>query len=249
MQLLLRRVQPTPLLHFAWVATPGVYLTSIENQAWVASSLALVEEFLIQGGRRLVVAGSVAEYDWSSGVCHERATPCRPTTQYGVSKHALFKALDRWSAQAKFSFAEGRLVWVYGPGEAPERVVPAMILASTSRSPFRLQYPKRVRDYLHVSDAGAAFAALLGSDVQGAVNIGSGQGIALQEFARLIGEATGQGLRLEPAEDAAEDPEPRVVADVTRLTHEVKWTPTFHPASGIRQTVSWWQARLRTVRA
>src|SRR5262245_47252436 len=42
---LIRQVKPTHLLHFAWIATPGVYLTSLDNPAWLRSSLQLVETF------------------------------------------------------------------------------------------------------------------------------------------------------------------------------------------------------------
>src|SRR5688572_21702896 len=154
---LMRRVRPTHLLHFAWIATPGVYLTSLDNPVWLRSSLQLVEAFLANGGSRVVVAGTVAEYDWSAGVCSERTTPCRPATLYAACKHAQYEVLERWSVQEGFSFAEGRLFWTYGPEESPERLVPGMIHTSLSRMPFQLRYPAQVRDYLHVADVGAAF--------------------------------------------------------------------------------------------
>ena len=35
---LMDRIKPSHLLHFAWIATPGVYLTSLENPVWLRSS-------------------------------------------------------------------------------------------------------------------------------------------------------------------------------------------------------------------
>ena len=90
----------------------------------------------------------------------------------------MFEVVERWSAQAGFGFAAGRLFWVYGPGEASERLVPSMIRAAEAQVPFTLRHPKQVRDYIHVSDAGSAFAALLASDAQGAVNIASARGLS-----------------------------------------------------------------------
>jgi nucleoside-diphosphate-sugar epimerase len=240
---LMQRVRPSHLLHFAWIATPGVYLTSLENPVWLRSSLQLVEAFLASGGSRVVVAGSVAEYDWSAGVCSERTTPCRPATLYAACKHAQYEVLERWSSQAGFSFAAGRLFWTYGPDESPERLVPAMIHASLSRAPFRLRYPAQVRDYLHVADVGAAFAALLASDVQGAVNIGSGDGVALSRLGEIVGEATGEGLIVDPGEGSADDPAPVVLAEQTRLTREVGFSPRYRLEQGIRETVAWWKAQ------
>jgi UDP-glucuronate decarboxylase len=239
---LMRQVRPTHLLHFAWIATPGVYLTSLDNPAWLRSSLQLVETFLANGGSRVVVAGTVAEYDWSAGVCSERTTPCRPTTLYAACKHAQYEVLERWSAQVGFSFAEGRLFWTYGPEESPERLVPGMIRASLSRRPFELRYPAQVRDYLHVADAGAAFSALLTSDVQGAVNIGAGEGVALSRVGEIVGEETGEGLIIQPGDARVHDPTPVVLAETSRLTREVGFTPRYRLEQGIRETVEWWKA-------
>jgi nucleoside-diphosphate-sugar epimerase len=246
---LMAEVRPTHLLHFAWIATPGVYLTSLDNPLWLRSSLHLVETFLAHGGQRLVVAGSAMEYDWSAGVCSERTTPCRPATLYGACKHAQYEVLDRWSSQVGFSFAEGRLFWTYGPEESPERLVPAMIRASTSGLPFRLRYPAQVRDYLHVADAAAAFAALLESDVQGAVNIGAGDGVMLSRLAEIVGQETGQRLFVEAGDDAANDPAPVVLAEATRLVRDVGFTPRYRLEQGIRETIAWWKTRSRAVQA
>jgi nucleoside-diphosphate-sugar epimerase len=246
---LMQRVRPTHLLHFAWIASPGVYLTSLDNPKWLQSSLQLVESFLAHGGQRVVVAGTVAEYDWSEGVCSEITTPCRPATLYAACKHAQYEVLERWSVQAGFSFAEGRLFWTYGPDESPERLVPSMIRASASRTPFRLRYPAQVRDYLFVSDAGAAFSALLASDVQGAVNIGSGEGIALTRLGEIVGAETGEGLQIEQSEANLHDPAPLVIAEVTRLARDVGWTPRSRLEDGIGETVAWWKAHGGMVRA
>ena len=159
------------------------------------------------------------------------------------------EVLERWSVQAGFSFAEGRLFWTYGPDESPERLVPSMIRASASRTPFRLRYPAQVRDYLLVSDAGAAFSALLASDVQGAVNIGSGEGIALTRLGEIVGAETGEGLHLEQSETNLHDPAPLVIAEVTRLARDVGWTPRSRLEDGICETVAWWKAHGGMVQA
>ena len=246
---LMRRIKPTHLLHFAWIATPGVYLTSLDNPLWLRSSLQLVDAFLANGGSRVVVAGTVAEYDWSAGVCSERTTPCRPVTLYAACKHAQYEVLERWSAQAGFSFAEGRLFWTYGPEESPERLVPGMIHAGLSRRPFQLRYPAQVRDYLHVADVGAAFSALLASEVQGAVNIGSGEGVALSRLGEIVGEATGEELIIQPGADSANDPAPLVCAETSRLMRDVGFTPRYRLEQGLRDTVAWWKAHRRMVQA
>src|SRR5262249_47292497 len=62
---LIDAVRPTHLLHLAWIATPGAYWTSPENERWTDASAHLLRRFAEQGGRRAVGAGRRARYDWA----------------------------------------------------------------------------------------------------------------------------------------------------------------------------------------
>src|SRR5258706_1738280 len=59
---LIATIAPTHLLHLAWIATPGSYQTSAENLRWLEAGIHLTRSFSITGGKRLVAAGSCAEY-------------------------------------------------------------------------------------------------------------------------------------------------------------------------------------------
>ena len=102
-ELIIRKIKPTHLLHFAWYAVPGTYWTSLENFQWVQASLELVKVFNKYGGERAVFAGTCAEYDWSYGYCSESITPTHPSTLYGTCKNSLQEMLAYFSKQAKLS--------------------------------------------------------------------------------------------------------------------------------------------------
>src|SRR4249920_3555852 len=72
---LLRHLQPQYLLHLAWYAVPGKFWEARENLEWLRASLELLSAFTNNGGARLVVAGSCAEYDWNAVECQEDLTP------------------------------------------------------------------------------------------------------------------------------------------------------------------------------
>src|SRR6516164_7959429 len=72
---IMAQIKPAYLLHLAWYVEHGKYWSSPENLKWVITSLELAEQFLKHGGRRLVCAGTCAEYDWRGGLCSERSTP------------------------------------------------------------------------------------------------------------------------------------------------------------------------------
>jgi nucleoside-diphosphate-sugar epimerase len=99
---------------------------------------------------------------------------------------------------------------------------------------------------MHVNDVAAAFVALLASDVQGAVNVGSGAGVRVKEIVRTIGDQIGRSdlIRLGARPMPAGDP-PSIVADVGRLEREVGWRPSRSFDQALSETIDWWRDRER----
>ncbi|MEM7248344.1 MAG: NAD(P)-dependent oxidoreductase [Acidobacteriota bacterium] len=242
---LLEEVAPTHLLHFAWIATPGVYWTSLENLDWVRASLDLLKRFEQHGGQRVVMAGTCAEYEWGSGVFHETRSPLVPATTYGQSKNHLRGLLETFARRTETSAAWGRIFFVHGPHEPHARLVASVARALLRGQNVACTHGRQVRDFLHAEDVASAFVALLDSDVTGAVNIGSGRGVTLGEVIhgladRLDARALVQlGARECPADEVA-----TLVADVGRLTHEVGWKPAFTLDEALDRTLASWQDEL-----
>ncbi len=170
---LIEAIQPTHLLHFAWIATPGVYWNSSQNYDWLAASRHLLDCFCQRGGRRAVMAGSCAEYDWSRvAVCNERSSPLsgasgEAMSAYAECKIAMCRALEDFGGAHDVSTAWGRIFFQYGPGEHPQRLVASVIIALLSGGEALCTHGRQIRSYLHVADVGAAFAAILDSDRRG----------------------------------------------------------------------------------
>jgi nucleoside-diphosphate-sugar epimerase len=237
--------EPTHLLHLAWFAEHGAFWTSPENVRWVEASLRLLRVFAGSGGRRAVMAGTCAEYDWSFGTLVEEETPLRPATLYGAAKRGLHEVARAYAAGAGFDLAWGRVFFLYGPHEDAGRLVSSVIGSLLRGEEARTSEGTQVRDFLHVADVADAFAALLASDVTGAVNVASGDGIEIRKVVQRIGELTGREDLLSigalPARDG--DP-PQLVADVRRLRDEVGWRPHFSLDQGLREAVDWWRGEL-----
>jgi len=236
---LLSRVRPTHLLHLAWYVEHGAFWTSPENDRWLAASLELIDAF---DGERVVCAGTCAEYDWSAGgTLDERSSPIGPQTPYGVAKDALRRGAEQWLAARGVPFAWGRIFFLHGPGEHPDRLVPSVTRSLLAGRPARCTDGRQVRDFLHCADAARAFAALLAADVSGAVNVASGEGVSVAQLVGWIGEALGRPELIELGALPSRPAEPeRLVAAVARLRDEVGFTPSFDPREAIEQTVSWW---------
>lgn len=235
-------VGPEVLLHLAWYVEPGRYWTAPENIRWVEASLALLRAFAAAGGRRAVIAGTSAEYDWRAPGerCQEETTPLKPATLYGAAKHALHTAAARYAEQAGFELAWGRIFFVYGPGEPEGRLVPSVGRALLAGRPVPTTRGDQLRDFMHVEDAAAALVALAESDTTGAVNIASGDPVAVREVCDTLARLTGRPDLLQPgALPEREGDPPRLVADVARLREEVGFVPRIALYDGLAGTLDW----------
>jgi len=240
---LMDRIRPSHLLHFAWYVQPGQFWNSAENFRWVAASLGLLRAFSANGGRRVVMAGTCAEYDWAGGLLEENSTPLAPRTPYGVCKHALRLLLDSYAETNELSVAWGRIFFLYGPREYPQRLVASTIGNLLAGQPALCSEGSQRRDFLHVADVAAAFVALLDSSVRGPVNIASGQPVAIKDLVLQIGDLLGRRDLIRIGALPSKENEPaELVGAVRRLGDEVGWSPSYSLESGLGETVAWWRA-------
>ena len=257
-------VKPSHLLHFAWIATPGVYWNSAENFRWLAASDQLLRCFRAHGGSRVMMAGSCAEYDWSRvEVCDELSSPLAKTktappsgaaaagdsgaaaSPYAACKIALQKRLDDFGRQEHLSPAWGRIFFQFGPHEHPDRLVPSVICNLLLNREAPCSHGRQIRSFLHVADVGEAFAAVLDSELEGPVNIGSDERVALADLVDRIGRQIGRPELLRVGARPASLREPALlVPEIHRLRDEARWRPRFTLNEALSDTIAWWRSRL-----
>jgi nucleoside-diphosphate-sugar epimerase len=240
---LMKHVKPSHLLHFAWNTKPGVYWTSVENLRWLQASLEILRTFNLYGGHRVLMAGTCAEYDWNYGYCSEHVTPLDPTSLYGNCKKSLYEILMSFARQEDLSASWGRIFFLYGPYEHPSRLVPSVINALLDGRQAPCTHGNQIRDFLHVEDVASAFVALLDSELEGAVNIASGEPVKLKEIINQIAEKLGRvDLIQYGAIPASETESPLLVADINRLQQGLEWTPFYSLDTGLDRTIEWWKS-------
>jgi nucleoside-diphosphate-sugar epimerase len=241
-------VRPEQLVHLAWDVSHGRFWTALENAEWVEASLRLVRAFAHTGGRRAVLVGSCAEYAWGGDQeLDERNSEINPDSLYGICKDALHRIASAYADEAGLELAWGRLFFLYGPREQPERFVPAVIRSLISGVRVATTAGTQVRDFMHVQDAAGALGAVLQSDLTGPVNIGSGQGTSIAEVLDILGAVTSAGDLIDRGARPALGSEPaRIVADVGRLAGEVGYRPAISLRDGLAASVDWWRERQGT---
>jgi UDP-glucuronate decarboxylase len=235
------QVHPDVCLHVAWYAEPGVYLHSPLNVHYISSSLHLATKLAEVGCRRLVVAGTCAEYDARYGYLSE-STPTGPVTLYAASKVALQTVLAKLAEQIDLSVAWARIFYIYGPRESPKRFVPDIITTMLRGEPSRTTLGEQVRDYVHVEDVASGLWAVAQSELAGVVNLGTGVPVTNREIVRKVGEILARRDLVKLGDMPYRSGDPMFLCADNRLIREhTGWRPQVDIESGLRHTIEWWK--------
>lgn len=199
------------LIHAAWYAEPGRYLTSPINLDCLTGTLNLASAFAAAGGRRFVGVGSCAEYATTDDIITVD-TPLAPTSLYASCKAATFLVLRSLLGGHDVSFAWCRLFYLYGEGEDGRRLVPYIRTQMESGQEAILTSGNQIRDFMDVAEAGRMVSRVALGKRQGAINICSGIGLSVRELAERIADEYGRRdlLRFGIRPESAFDP-PKVV--------------------------------------
>lgn len=244
--MLISKLETSHLLHLAWYAVPGRFWNAPENERWIEASLRLLRAFGEAGGTRAVMAGTCAEYAWGEEPLDELITPLRPATLYGACKHAAHVAATASSAQLGVSLAWGRIFYLYGPREHPDRFVASLARRLLAGEQVPTTDGIQRRDFMHVNDVARAFVTLIESELEGPVNICSGDAAALRDIVALIARATDGSERVRLGALARRPDDPLVlVGSSRRLRDELGFSPAIDLEAGIASTVEWWRERAR----
>src|ERR1051325_4277740 len=204
-------------VHFAWIATPGIYLESPENENYFHWSHEFVRRIREFGARRILGAGTCIEYRISNEKLSEDRTPIEPTTIYARWKNALRIALERDATNEGFGFAWTRVFYPYGVGEHPARLCSSIIQKLGRGEKFELKTPDSTKDYIYIEDLASAFLTVLEKQFEGTINLGTGIGIAVKEIARTLGEMMQRPELIKEIDPPQIDPLGYVVADASKL--------------------------------
>jgi dTDP-6-deoxy-L-talose 4-dehydrogenase (NAD+) len=216
--------QPDACLHAAWIATPGIYLESPENEQWVGWSFTFLKSLAERSVRRITALGTCIEYRISGEPLSEASSVLEPQYPYSRAKHALHQQLRPVLEAQGASLCWARLFYPYGPGEHPDRLVSSLIRRLRAGEPVALRTPLSVKDYIYIDDVASALLATLDRGVNGALNLGTGEPVSVGTIAGHVARRLGREELLQLPAHPVADPLDHVVADVRRL-RALGWSP------------------------
>jgi nucleoside-diphosphate-sugar epimerase len=233
---LIKAIKPDYLMHLAWYTKHQEFWDAKENLSWVRCSIELVEEFLKHHGKRFIISGSCAEYDWSYDEMDEFKTPRNPNSLFGISKNSLFNLIDTNSQLRNLSYAWARIFFTYGPYENTNKLFSSVLSKIINNEIAETTDGLQFRDFMHCNDIARALVDLIESDIQGPINIGSGIKISIKEILELIGKITNKYnlIKIGAKESRLNEPK-SILAKTNRLKKELGFRPEYRLDYGIKE--------------
>jgi dTDP-6-deoxy-L-talose 4-dehydrogenase (NAD+) len=226
---------PETAIHLAWIATPSIYLQSPENQQLVTESIALFQGLMDRGVSHLIGTGTCIEYAPSDAPLIEDRSPLGPTSPYAASKVETCAQQQKLADQAGIAWSWARIFYPYGEGEHGDRLPSRLIRQLSAGETLSLRTPDSIKDYIHVDDVASALLQVAERRVVGAVNIGTGVGVRIEDLAQLIADILERDKSLVLASPTPQaDPFPVTVAETTKL-RATGWQPTIDLGTGLRR--------------
>jgi dTDP-6-deoxy-L-talose 4-dehydrogenase (NAD+) len=230
-----QRFAPDALLHLAWIATPGAYLNSPENDTLIGQSEELFRKAMDLGVHHLAATGSCIEYAPAEQPLGEDVSPLAPALPYSHAKMATSRMLESLATEREVLWTWFRLFYCFGEGEHPDRIVSWIMRKLAVGDSVEVKTPDSVKDYIHVDDVASAMLWCLEKRITGPVNVACGRGIRIFDLAQKIAQVVQADPSLvSGANPPAHDPFPTVVADISRLK-DSGWTPRLSLAQGLER--------------
>lgn len=232
--------------HLAWADTFGSGRDNVESQMRnIEYTLAAVETAAEMGCKRFVGAGSQAEYGRYEGRL-DAETPVFPENGYGIAKLCAGQLSRIRCRQLGMEHIWTRVLSVYGPCDGEKTMISSVIRQLLQGEKPSCTRGEQLWDYLYAKDAGEAFRLLgdKGQD-QKVYCIGSGRQEQLKHYICCIRE------EIDPQRDIGFGDVPygekqvmHLCADISELTADTGFVPTYSFRDGIKETIEWVKGEL-----
>ncbi len=214
----------------------------------VMGTLHVLEAAARVGYERFVYAGSSLEYGPSDRPTRETDCPA-PTSFFGATKAAATLLCQQAALAGNQPIAMLRLYSVYGPWEAPGRLIPTVIQAALGDRQVALTDPGYSRDWIYVQDVIDALLRAAETDqaVGEIINVGTGQQSTNEQVVEAIEVVAGCRLHVHRGAYPPRSTDTTFwVADINKARRVLQWEPRFDLRAGIQKTFEWFTRHRQT---
>ncbi|MER8199650.1 NAD(P)-dependent oxidoreductase [Streptomyces microflavus] len=188
----------------------------------------------------VLFTSSIEVYGGNEGALFTENSPLLPLSPYAASKISCEEYLTSLRHGFGIETTTVRLTNLYGPWQAPDRIVPRVIAQALSGMKSEA-VTGRLRDFLAVEDATRALLGLVDRGVWGETfNLSAGLPAGLEEVADAIADLTGARAATRINSPIRDGRGPSLIASPAHLKERLGWRPSTPLPDGLRTTVSWY---------
>ncbi|MBQ3940424.1 MAG: NAD(P)-dependent oxidoreductase [Oscillospiraceae bacterium] len=229
--------------HLAWTDTTGSGRNNMKAQTGnIRAAIDAAAAAKALHCKVFVFAGSQAEYGRVSGVLTPD-TPCFPENGYGMAKLCA-GAMTRTDCEAAgIDHIHLRVLSVYGIHDGAGSMISTVIRKLLAGETPQLTAGEQRWDYLYADDAAEAFFLAARDGRSGAVYpLGSGQAMPLRRYVEALRDCINPALPLGFGAIPYSDKQVmHLQADISALTADTGFLPSYDFARGIAETVAYYR--------
>lgn len=203
-------------------------------------SLLSTIEFACQENIPLILASSVEVYGGSIDRIYKETDIPAPLSPYAASKVASEAIVKSYIETQNLSATTFRFTNLYGPWQAPDRLIPRVIAQLLADIPITIEKGTN-RDFVYIQDACIALERALQSAHSGEIiNLASGARMDNHEVAQMILQKM-SSKNVDIIEPRSRDGRGKyLVSSPDKITKILGWRPTVSIIEGLVRTIDWY---------
>ena len=183
-------------------------------------------EILTGRFNKIIYASSYIVYGDESLEPRKENDPVYATDIYSTGKILIESEI------LKTNGVVARLSNLYDSTPPEGSILDDLLRATIFENTITIRSGNEIRDFLHVRDSAKALVALLGAEVAGIYNVGSGVGISIKDLAFLVGVLRGFPdvliREIVPSEEKSS-----LVLSINKIRNHIDWRPSVGLKQGL----------------
>ncbi len=247
-----RKERPSLVMHLAaqMDIRRSVEDPIFDAQVNILGTLNVLEQAVQHGCRKAMFSSSGgAIYGEQDVFPAPEGHPTRPLSPYGISKLAGEFYLEYYQRISGIQYVSLRYSNVFGPRQDPHGE--AGVVAIFTQKMLAGEQPiingngRQTRDFIYVDDVVEANLAVMGKEVLGTYNVGTGQETTINDLFRYLVELTKAGCK-EIHGPARKGEQVRSVVESAKLREQLGWDPRVTLREGLARTVEYFRQLQQT---
>lgn len=164
---------------------------------------------------------------------------------YSYTKGIDEQLCEKFRIEQELPILTFRLSNIYGPYQEWQNnanIVPQAITQAIMKGKIEIWDDKPIRDWVYSEDAVDAIAKSLESELEGIVNLGTGEGKSVGDVVKIISGSMNVKVKVLNKETTGPK---KVICDITKLKKGINWKPKHTLKEGLSKTIEYYKGEIK----